>query len=466
MIDIQTDSRKIKKGDTFVALKGISSNGDSYIEDAIKAGASRIICESGNYDVETINVEDTRKYLNDYLESHYNKLLDEMTIIGVTGTNGKTTDCYLISEALNRLGLKSAYIGTIGFYIDKEKICPLPNTTPDACDLYDLLIQAYDAGCKAVALEVSSNGLSWGRVKTIKFDYAGFTNLTHAHMEIHGNMEEYAKAKRILFTMLKENGKAFINFDDPWKDTFILDGNDNYTYGFTGGDYHIIDYKVINFKTTFTYMYKAKETTITTPMIGKYNISNAMMPIMILSHMGYSDDEIKNVMKDIVPPDGRMNIINYKSNKIIIDYAHTPDGVEKAMAAVNEARTGLKGNLYTIFTCRGRRDRTMRPKMAKLAIEGSKIGIMTGDHQYDEDPKQIINDAVGNLEAKNYEVHWNRREAVRRGIDLLNNEDILLILGKGYEKYNIVNGEKVPVDDLKAINEYLEELNKKDYLSC
>ena len=163
-----------------------------------------------------------------------------------------------------------------------------------------------------------------------------------------------------------------------------------------------------------------------------------MLPIMVLDKMGFSEEEIKKVIKTSTPPDGRMNIIKYKTNRIIIDYAHTPDGVEKAMDAVNEAKQGLKGNLYTIFTCRGRRDRTMRPKMAKLAIEGSKIGIMTGDHQYDEDPKQIINDAVGSLEAKNYEVIWNRRDAVRRGIDLLQDEDILLILGKGYEKSEIV----------------------------
>ena len=460
MIDIQTDSRKIKKGDTFVALKGISSDGDEYIADAIKNGASKVVVEQGSYDVETIVVPDTREYLNNYLKEHYNKILNEMTIIGVTGTNGKTTDCYLINEALNMLGCKCAYIGTIGFYIDKERICPLANTTPDACDLYDLIIKAYDAGCKAVALEVSSHGLFLGRVKTIPFDYAGFTNLTHAHLELHGTKEEYAKAKQLLFKMLKPNGKAFINIDDEWSNYFILDGNDNYTYGFNESDYHIIDYKVKNFETTFTYEYKCTKNTISTNLIGKYNVMNAMMPIMILDQMGYSIDEIKNVMHKVTPPDGRMNKINYKTNKIIIDYAHTPDGVKNAMEAVNEAKQGMKGNLYTIFTCRGRRDRTMRPIMAKLAIEGSKIGIMTGDHQYDEDPKQIINDAVGNLEAKNYEVIWNRRDAVRRGIDLLKDEDVLLILGKGYEKYNIINGEKVPVDDIGTIDEYLKELDK------
>ena len=461
MINIKTDSRKVVPGDIFVALKGISSNGDEYVADAIKNGASKVVVSSGSYDVETIVVDDTRAYLNEYLEKNYNKYLNEMTIIGVTGTNGKTTDCFLLNDALNKLGVKAAYIGTIGYYIDKEKICSLPNTTPDACDLYELLIDAYDKGCKAVALEVSSHGLYLERIKTIPFDYAGFTNLTHAHLELHGTIEEYAKVKQKLFTMLKPNGKAFINYDDPWKDSFILDGNDNYTYGFNGGDYHIIDYKVSKFETTFTYEYKKEKNTVITPMIGKYNVSNAMMPIMVLNQMGYSNEDIKKVMRHITPPDGRMNIIKYGTNRIIIDYAHTPDGVEKAMDAVNEAKKGLKGSLYTIFTCRGRRDRTMRPKMAKLAIEGSKIGIMTGDHQYDEDPKQIINDAIGSLEAKNYEVIWNRRDAIRRGMDLLKDEDILLILGKGYEKYNIINKEKVPVDDIAAINEYLDEVSKK-----
>ena len=461
MINIQTDSRKIKKGDTFVALKGISSNGDEYIPAAIANGATKVVVDKpGDYGVETIVVEDTRKYLNDYLAEHYNKILEEMTIIGVTGTNGKTTTCYLMNNVLNKLGCKCAYIGTIGFYIYSERICPLPNTTPDACDLYDFIVQAYDKGCKAVALEVSSHGLFMERVKTIPFDYAGFTNLTHAHMELHGTMEEYAKAKQKLFTMLKPNGKAFINIDDEWKDYFILEGNKNYTYGFNDSDYKIKDYTVSNFQTEFVYEHEGKDHKIHTSLIGKYNVYNAMMPIMILDQMGYSEEEIYNVMKVATPPDGRMNMIKYKTNRIIIDYAHTPDGVEKAMNAVNEAKQGLKGNLYTIFTCRGRRDRTMRPKMAKLAIEGSKIGIMTGDHQYDEDPKQIINDAVGNLEAKNYEVIWNRRDAVRRGIDLLQDEDILLILGKGYEKYNIINGEKVPVDDIGTIEEYLKELEK------
>lgn len=461
MLNIETDSRKIKKGDIFVAVKAVDGDGHDYVEKAIQNGASKVVVEHGSYSVETIVVSDTREYLNNYLEEHYNKYLEEMTVIGITGTNGKTTDCYVMAEALSILGKKCAYLGTIGFYIAGKKVAPSPNTTPDTCDLYDFIMKAYDEGCRAVALEMSSHALllKWGSI--IRFDFAGFTNLTHSHLELHGTMEAYAEAKQLLFKMLKPNGKALVNYDDKWKDYYLLEGNTNLTYGFDGGDYHILDYKVNNFRTTFNYEYKGIKHTVNTKLIGKYNVYNMIIPVMILNEMGYKEKDIMKTMEEVNPPDGRMNMIEYKTNKIIIDYAHTPDGVEKAMDAVNEARNGLKGNLYTIFCCRGRRDRTMRPIMANLAVTGSKMAIMTQDNQYDEDPKQIINDATGNLKAKNYEVIWNRRDAVRRGIDLLKDEDVLLILGKGYETYNIVNNEKVPVDDIKAINEYLKELSSE-----
>lgn len=461
MINIQTDSRKIKKGDIFVALKGISSDGHDYIDSAIKNGASKVVVEHGTYDVETITVPDTREYLNKYLSDNYNKYLDEMTIIGITGTNGKTTGCYLMMEAINKLGFDCAYLGTIGFFINSKKICDSPNTSPDACDLYDFIMQAYDKGCKYIALEASSHGLFLKRICTIPFDYAGFTNLTHAHLELHGTKENYALAKQLLFKMLKPNGKALVNYDDEWKNYFLLEGNNNLTYGFNGGDYHITDYSVHNFKTMFTYEYQEKKYKIETSLIGKYNVSNVMIPIMVLHEMGIAYEEIARVMKEIEPPAGRMNKWYYNTNKIIVDYAHTPDGVEKAMDAVNEARQGLKGNLYTIFCCRGRRDRTMRPIMAKLAIDGSTFAIMTSDHQYDEDPKQIVDDATIDIKTHNYKVIWNREEAVKFGIDLLKDEDTLLILGKGYEKYNIVNGEKIPVDDIKVIEDYIAKLTSK-----
>ena len=243
MINIQSDSRKIKQGDTFIALRGISSDGHDYIEKAIQNGAAKIIAEEGSYSVETEIVPNTRKYLNEYLKENYNKYLEKMNIIGITGTNGKTTTAWLIHEFLNRIGKKCAYIGTIGFYIN-EKICSLPNTTVDICDMYDLMIQAYDSGCENIVLEVSSHALSMGRIETIDFDYAIFTNLTQDHLDYYKTMENYADAKSKLFKKLKKTGTAIINIDDKYASYYLMDGNKNKTYGFNNADYQIVDYKL------------------------------------------------------------------------------------------------------------------------------------------------------------------------------------------------------------------------------
>ena len=203
MINIKSDSRKVKEGDIFIAL---SRDGHDYIEKAINNGAKKIIVEEDNdYDIDTLVVPDTREYLNNYLKEHYAKFFDDMTIIGITGTNGKTTTAFLTYEALNHLGYKCAYIGTIGFYQDK-KVCDLPNTCPDICDMYELIIDSYEKGYKYIVLEASSQGIAYGRLENIVFDYAIFTNLTMDHLDYHITMENYALAKQQLFKQLKKEG--------------------------------------------------------------------------------------------------------------------------------------------------------------------------------------------------------------------------------------------------------------------
>jgi UDP-N-acetylmuramoyl-L-alanyl-D-glutamate--2,6-diaminopimelate ligase len=273
MINIKSDSRKVKPGDTFIALPGIEGDGHDYIESAIKNGATKIIAEHGNYSVETVIVPSTREYLYNYLETNYNKYLDEMTIIGITGTNGKTTSCYLIYQMLNLLGKKCAYIGTIGYYLDK-KICSLANTCPDTCDLYDYIINAYDLGYRYVALEASSVGLLYKRINNMPFDYAIFTNLTHSHGESHPTMEDYALAKQLLFKKLKPTGKAIVNIDDKYAPYYLLEGNHNITYGFNKSDYQMSDYQVNDFNTYFNYIHNDQTYNIHSKLIGKYNVYN------------------------------------------------------------------------------------------------------------------------------------------------------------------------------------------------
>ena len=452
MIDIKSDSRKVKQGDIFVALKGFSSNGDEYVEKAIENGASKIITETNNtYSVETINVENSRGYLVNYLKDNYGKYLDEMNIIGITGTNGKTTTAYLIYQMLNKLNIKCAYIGTIGYYLDKKEYS-LPNTSPDICEIYDMLVNAYENGYKTVVMEVSSQGLDMGRLDSIKFNYALFTNLTQDHLDYHKTMENYAKAKQKLFYNLKNNGVSIINSDDGYKDYFTIS---NYVeYGFNNNDYKIQEYN-LGYKINFKLNIHGNIYNIDSKLIGKYNMYNLVGAITLLHQMNINITDILNVVKDVSSPPGRTDIINYNNNLIIVDYAHTPDAMENIYNLVNEIK---KGNVYTVFGCTGDRDRTKRPMMMRIATNNSKHVIFTSDDLHDEDFGRIVSDTINGIENTNFEVIMNRGKAIENGISLLKENDILLVLGKGHEEFIIIKDKKIPFNDKKVIEMLIESV--------
>ena len=455
MINIKSDSRKIKKGDTFIAVKCEINDGHQYIEKAIENGATQIIAERGNYSVETEIVPNTRIYLNEYLKENYNPILNKMNIIGITGTNGKTTTAKLIHDALNQLGSKTAYIGTIGFYM-QDKVCDLPNTSVDICDMYDLLITAYDNGCKNVVLEVSSHALANGRMETLNFDYAIYTNLTQDHLDFHKTMENYALAKQKLFKKLKPTGKAIINVDDSYKDYFLLDENQNITYGKNGSDYQLIDCKLSSENTKFTYKHNGEKIEIQSKLLGDYNVYNMLGCICLLSCLNYKSEDIIRVTSLLEAPVGRSEIIKYNKNNIVIDYAHTPDAISKIIKTMQQF---TKGNTYVVFGCTGDRDRSKRKIMSKLVSELSNYFIFTNDDPHDEDPNQIVSDAFENADFSNYEVCLDRKEAIIKGIKLLKEDDLLLILGKGHEEKMIVKNKKaIPFNDKKVVLEYLREI--------
>ena len=241
MIKMKSDSREIKPGDTFIALRGIASDGHDYILKAIEKGATKIIAEEGSYSVETKLVPNTRTYLEQYLLETYGEILNELNIIGVTGTNGKTTICYLLYQALNLSGSKTAYIGTLGYFIEKKERS-LFNTTPDILEIYNMIVTAYNRGCKNVIIEISSEGAAYRRVEGIKYDWAIFSNLTQDHLNYHKTMENYALAKQKIFKSLKPNHRAIINIDDQYVNYFLLKENNNFTYGYNNADYQIIDF--------------------------------------------------------------------------------------------------------------------------------------------------------------------------------------------------------------------------------
>lgn len=441
----------MEKGDIFVALRGVNHDGHSYIADAIETGATKVVAEEGLYPVETYIVKDTHEYLVQTLKREYYDEIKDLKLIGITGTNGKTTSCYLIHQALNRLGRKCGYIGTIGFYID-EKICDLPNTTPDILDLYDMLLTCKKEGCEFVAMEVSSHSLDMNRVDGLLFDYAIFTNLTQDHLDYHGNMKNYALAKQKLFRKMKEQGTCFINIDDDNSYHFLLPENHNITYGFRNGSYRITNMTYSLGHTDFIVSHEG-EKTYQMKLIGKHNLYNMLVVIMLLEELGIGESEIRKTISLLEEPRGRMECVRYHDALIIVDYAHTPDAVSNAIHAVLEIP---HGKIYTIVGCGGDRDRAKRPEMAKIATDLSDYAIFTSDNPRNEDPEHILDDMEHGLDNTNYEKIVNRKEAINRGIQMLQKSDILLLLGKGHETYQVIGNKKIHFDDMEEVKKIIK----------
>lgn len=448
---LRTDSRKVCKGDVFLALKGVVTDGHDFIDMAISNGASKIICEHGSYSVDTMVVPSTREYLASYLKDLYKDKFSKIKLLGITGTNGKTTSAYLIYQLLNKLGKKCAYIGTIGFYLN-DTVRPLNNTTPDLMELYSLFDEAFNSGVSVIVMEVSSHALELGRVLGLSFDIVSFTNLTQDHLDVHKTFDNYIKAKQKLFGMVKDDGYAIVNVDDKYSDRFIILSNNNITYGINPSDYHIISYNLKINRTEFIMEVDEKKYDVVIPIPGKYNIYNFLVALINVVKVGYDIDSVLDVIKDINTPKGRFDIVNYNNNVIIVDYAHTPDAVLNILNAVNEYK---EGKIYTVIGCGGDRDKSKRPLMGDIATGKSDYVIFTNDNPRSEKEEDIVNDIICNLDRDNYCVIYDRKSAIIKGIDLLNDKDILLILGKGHEDYQIIGKDRIHFDDKEVVLEYI-----------
>lgn len=451
MINIKTDSRKVKKGDTFIAIKGNTVDGHDYIEKAIENGASKIVCEHGSYNVETIVVPDTKEYLQKYIVDNYKDIVNKLDIIGVTGTNGKTTTCFLTYQMLNKLGIKTAYIGTIGFYVENE-VYELPNTTPEITEIYSMLTTALEKGCKAVVMEVSSHALSFKRVEGLSFTIEAFTNLTEDHLDYHKTMENYLKAKLLILDYLKDTGTIIVNNDDEYGKYFK---KKNYkTIGFTKSDYEVISYENTDSGTIINFKYHEKNLSVTTNLRGKFNVYNYMTALAIINTYGIDIQKIFDITKDVFPPKGRCEQIKVRDAEAVIDYAHTPDAVEKI---INSFLENKKGKIITIVGCGGDRDPKKRPIMGNVATQKSDYVIFTNDNPRTEDPKIIMDNIISGVHKTNYEIIFDRKEAINKGLEMLNKNDTLLILGKGHEDYQIIGHEKHHLDDKEIVLDYLKK---------
>ena len=452
MINIKIDSRKIKHGDTFVALRGSTVDGHDYVIKAIENGATKVVLEKDiECEVEKIIVEDSNKWLTDYVSENYKDEINSMNIIGVTGTNGKTTTAYLTYQLLNKLNSKTAYIGTIGFYLPGEDFIELPNTTPNILDLYELILLAKEKGCENVMMEVSSHALSQERVKGINYKVAAFTNLTQDHLDYHKTMENYLEAKKLILKQL--TGNMIVNVDDPYANAWITSYDKVQTLGKKGDDYKIITYNDTDKGTMIKFLSDNQEYDVETNLRSTFNVYNYLTALALINNLGIKIEDIINITAEIYPPKGRCEQIKVRDGEAVIDYAHTPDAVEKIITAFTENK---KGRVITIVGCGGDRDPKKRPIMGRIATENSDYAILTSDNPRTEDPKRIMDDILTGVTSNNYEVELDRRKAIEKGLDMLQKDDVLLILGKGHEDYQIIGHEKIHLDDAEEVKKYIE----------
>lgn len=450
-VALKTDSRAVKPGDTFIAIPNVARDGHDYIEQAIASGATKIIAEHGSYKVETIIVESTREYLKTYLYENYYPLIKDIKLIGLTGTNGKTTTCLMTYQILKMLKKNVAYMGTIGFYYGDVKK-PMVNTTPDVDVLYNMLLEAKENGVEYFVMEVSSHALDKDRIHGLEFDEVAFTNLTQDHLDYHKTLENYANAKRILFTKTRNDKIAIINGDDEHYQHFVLESNNNIIIGQHDSDVKILEMSFSHLGTIFKFEYLNHEYQARLNMVGRYNIYNYLIALLLVNKLGVKIEDILALNDKLKAPAGRMELLKYGTNSIFVDYAHTPDAVINVLKSAEEFKNG---RIITIIGCGGDRDATKRPIMGKAALEHSDYVIFTSDNPRSEDPQMILDDITNGLSGSNFEIEVDRQKAIIKGMQQLKHNDILMILGKGHEDYQITKTGKHHFSDQEEVMKYI-----------
>ncbi len=454
MFKYETNSRLIKPGQTFVAIKGYTVDGHDYIEDAIKNGATAIIAQKDvKCSVPVTVVENPAKYYQELLVKEYKDNFNDLKLIGITGTNGKTTSAYLTYQMLLSLGKKAAYIGTLGFMC-MDYFKELPNTSPEILTTYKLLEEAKDLNCEYVVMEVSNFALDQQRIEGLEFVAGAFTNLTEDHLDYHKTMENYLAAKLKITDYIKKDGVLLVNKDDEASQKFIDKFKNTKTYGFGNADYDIISDDIYPDHTDIEFKYDNKNYKVTTNLTSKFNVYNYFTMFSILHEIGFSIDELIKNTSDLKAPKGRCETYKVKDGFAVVDYAHTPDAVLKVVTAYKEL---AKARVITIVGCGGDRDPMKRPIMGEIASNYSDYVIFTNDNPRTEDPEQIMKDILAGVKKDNYEVCLDRREAIKKALDMIEKDDIVLLLGKGHEDYQILGHTKVHLDDSEEVRKYIEK---------
>lgn len=459
--NVRYDSRKVESDDLFVCVKGYSVDGHNYAEKAIEMGANTLVVEREikniSDEVTIIKVEDSRKALALISSNFYGNPSEKLKLIGVTGTNGKTTSVYLLKSILEKSGKKVGLIGTIANHIG-DKVIEAERTTPESLELQELFKQMVDANCEYCVMEVSSHSLDLDRVYGCKFHSAIFTNLTRDHLDFHKTFEAYYNAK---FKLFERCDNSFINIDDMYGQKVVEDlsklGKSNVKTFALDKDADFVA-KGLNLE-DMDIVFNVNDEEYVLGLPGRYNAYNALGVIGVCKGLGISHSDILNGLRKVVVP-GRCERAGLKFNlpfEVILDYAHTPDGLENILKT---AREFTKNRLISVFGCGGDRDRVKRPQMGKVGVDLSDLAIITSDNPRTEDPELIIKDILEGIDKDNFVTVENRYEAIKYALSIGEPGDIIVLAGKGHENYQILNTGKIHFDEREVIDEILSNSHR------
>ncbi len=453
---ISIDSRTVKKGNIFFALPGTKDDGTKYAIDAVKNGAVCVVAEKNiDVGVPVIVVKNIRKVLSDVSNRFYNYPSNDLEVVGVTGTNGKTTTTYILKHLMS--DKKVGIIGTIS-HIICDKTIKASHTTPESFDIFQMMKDHIRCGGDAIAMEVSSHAIYMERVRGTSFDGVIFTNLSRDHLDFHKTMDEYFKVKKRLFTELS-NDKTIkiINIDDSYGEKLYREIKNNpnvYTFGRRNDADLRWRVDELSMKgTRITFIYDDKEIPVFSPLLSNHNVCNLAGALLYALKSGRDKEELVHRISTIPHVKGRIETIQHNNRFFVVDYAHTPDAMKNVLKGIREV---CKGRIITVFGAGGDRDRGKRPEMGKVADALSDVVIVTSDNPRTEDPMAIINDILKGITRKeNLFVIEDRYEAIKKSVEISKDNDVVLICGKGHEDYQILKDKTIHFSDIETVKEIL-----------
>ena len=461
VVDITFDSRKVSQGTLFFAVKGTQVDGHDYIDNAIEKGASVIVCEKlprkKADNVTYVKVDNSAYVLGVGASNFFGNPSEKLKLVGVTGTNGKTTIATLLYRLFTEAGYPCGLLSTIENIVNRD-VVPSTHTTPDPIELNTLLQQMVDKGCEYAFMEVSSHSVAQDRIAGLRFAGGIFTNLTHDHLDYHKTMANYRNAKKKFFDDLPQNAFALTNLDDK-NGAYMLQNTKARKLSYALK--HDADFKGVVMESHFDGMLlKVNGTEMFTQLVGGFNASNILAIYGAATALGFNKDELLVEISKLRGANGRFDMVHSEKGIVgIVDYAHTPDALENVLVTINDVRCH-KEMLITVVGCGGNRDTTKRPEMAAVAVKLSDRVILTSDNPRNEDPDEIIRQMKAGVpqedQGKVLSI-TNRREAIRTAVALAKKGDIILLAGKGHENYQEINGVKNHFDDKEVLSEAFRE---------